>query len=114
MCDLLVEAVVGDSPVGVIVVLVGEPAVHLAEHLQIRLSFDEGKAIDGVIDLVEIHPVKGDGVVVVRKILNQSAGRRDNDLVLAVGVDDVEDSVLVVVRLVGIGIALDKAEPVSQ
>lgn len=68
MCDLLVEAVVGDSPVGVIVVLVGEPAVHLAEHLQIRLSFDEGKAIDGVIDLVEIHPVKGDGVVTKSEI----------------------------------------------
>ena len=94
--------------------MIGQFPIHLAENLKVRLSFHKGESIDSVIYFVEVHHVHRNRVVVIRKILDKGSGRWTDRLVLDVGVDDVEDSVLVVVRLLGIGIALDKAEPVSQ
>ena len=94
--------------------MVGQLTVHLAENLKVRLSFHKCEPIDSVIHFVEVHPVHRYRVVVVRKILDKGSGRRNDDLVLAVGVDDVEHPVLIVVRLVGVGVALHKTKTVRK
>ena len=94
--------------------LLSELAIHLAEDLEIRLALNEGGPVNGVVDLIVGNSVKNDGVVVIGKLLDESSGRRDYDLILALGVDDVENTVLIVVRLIRISVALHQSKSVSE
>ena len=94
--------------------LLGEFAVHLAKDLEIGLALHEGGPVDGVVNLVVRYSIEGDGVVVVRQLLDKSSGRRDYDLILTFGVHDVEHTVLIVGRLIGISVALHQSKPVGE
>ena len=94
--------------------LLRELAVHLAQDLEIGLALHEGGPVDGVVHLVVRYSIKGDGVVVIGKLLDEGSGRRDYDLILAFGVYDVEHTVLIVVRLIRVSVALHQSKPVGE
>lgn len=98
----------------IVIIPLRQTAVHLPENFEERDSIHKCQPVNGVINLVKILSVQDDGVIVIRKFAYEGSRRRNNDFVFIVAIDDVEDTILVVVGLVGIGVTLNESEAIGQ
>jgi len=71
-------------------------------------------AVDSIVNPVELSTTEVNGLVIIRKFLDEGSCRRSDDLVASAGIDDVEDSVVIEVLSVGVCIALGEAETICD
>lgn len=78
------------------------------------MTVDQHETIDSVIDLVNLDTADHDGLIVVRQGIDEGTGRRYDHFITAIAIDEVENTILIVVLAVCISIALDESETVRE